>query len=250
MLGKAAAEKLIITESLENAKASDKPQFMLIHGETGTGKTTSLRTLTSYGRVELFDIDQNSDGLIGEPGVVRHRFQGGLNNKDGVEALEYLIRLKIEEFKDDPPAAVVLDSLTTLSIMAMENVLGKSGRQGQMPTLPEYGLQVTMVRRILLFLGALPVTKCAICIAHSVLASAEESPTGRPMYVLATTKSLKTVLPRLFGEIYFAHVEGHDDKARYLWRTRKTAQITDARSQLGLEPIIEQDFTKIFGVAS
>tara|TARA_R110000824_G_scaffold83438_5_gene208954 strand:+ start:5858 stop:6595 length:738 start_codon:yes stop_codon:yes gene_type:complete len=244
MLGKAAAEKLIITEELENAKASDKPQFILIHGETGTGKTTSLRTLTSYGRVELFDIDQNSDGLIGEPGVVRHRFQGGINNKDAVEALEYLIRSKIEEFKDDPPAAVVLDSLTTLSLMAMENVLGKSGRQGQMPTLPEYGLQVTMVRRMLLFLGALPVTKCAICIGHSVLESDEAS--GRHVYNLATTRSLKIVLPRLFGEIYFAHVDGLDDKARYLWRTRKTAQITDARSQLKLAPVIEQDFRKVF----
>ena len=70
---------------------------------------------------------------------------------------------------------------------------------------------------------------------------------GRHVYNLATTKSLKVVLPRLFGEIYFAHVEGSDDKARYLWRTRKSAQITDARSQLGLEPIMEQDFTKIFG---
>jgi|19_taG_2_1085344.scaffolds.fasta_scaffold16528_3 hypothetical protein len=244
MLGKAAAEKLIITEELEDAVASDKPQFMLIHGETGTGKTTSLRTLTSYGRVELFDIDQNSDGLIGQPSVIRHRFQGGINNKDSIEALEYLIRSKVEAFKDDPPAAVVLDSLTTLSLMAMENVLGKSGRQGQMPTLPEYGLQVTMVRRMLLFLGALPVTKCAVCIGHSVLESDEAS--GRHVYNLATTKSLKIVLPRLFGEIYFAHVDGVDDKAKYLWRTRKTAQITDARSQLGLEPIMEQDFTKIF----
>ena len=247
MLGKAAAEKLIITEELENAKASEQAQYILIHGETGTGKTTCLRTLTSYGRVEIFDIDQNSDGLIGEPGIIRHRFKGGINNKDAIEALEFLIRSKVEEFKDDPPAAVVLDSLTTLSMMAMENVLGKSGRQGQMPTLPEYGLQVTMVRRMLLFLGALPVKKAAICIGHSYLAGAEETPTGRPMFLLATTKSLKTVLPRLFGEIYFAHVDGIGDKARYLWRTRKDGQVTDARSQLKLEPIIEQDFTKIFG---
>ena len=243
MLGSAAAKKLIDTEDLSDAKPSDRPKFILIAGETGTGKTTSLRTLTQYGRVELFDIDQNSDGLVGESGVIRHRMKGGINHKDSIEALEWLVRDRIEKCKEDTPAAVVLDSLTTLSMMAMENVLGKSGRQGQMPTLPEYGLQVTMVRRLLLFLGAIPVKKAAICIGHSILEVDEIS--NRHTWNLATTKSLKIVLPRLFGEIWHAYVEGTKD-VRYMWRTRKHAQITDARTSLNLPDELEQDFGKVF----
>jgi hypothetical protein len=244
------AKVAISTGKMSSPDKPKVPPFIFLMGDTGSGKTFSLGQMSNYGEVILLDIDQNAGGITTRKDVnldnIEHVTIGGrAGTEQGVgEALDaYLIALtKDIKSGDRPtPGLVALDSITTLAVSIMHDVLAKGNRTNTPAQLQDYGIQQQHLLRFALMIGSIPVRFGSVIIGHTLYEKDEAS--GRMIQSIAGLgQALPPKLLRFFSEIYFADTEVNKAGNTFIWRTQRTTRY-NVRTQLGLADPIPQDFT-------
>jgi len=245
MKGSIVLKQQIFRSDMSLASSRQKPIRWLVHGPSGGGKTFSLRTLKDFGPIYHYDFDQGGSGLahgdFSEGEFIQFTFGQDLTSPDAFDAANLLLEEQTKTAGDI--GVLVIDTLTTLGMAAMNSVLQEAGRLGQQAHQNDYLPQMVRIENFILRATAMPVKYGTIVLAHDELEKDEE--TGRFIQKLSTTGKLSTRMLRFFGEIYHATREGEGDNAKYWWITRQNRS-TIARTQLpGLDERILQDFGSI-----
>lgn len=223
----------------------------LLYGDSGTGKTRSLQTLASLGKVFVFCTDEG--GMTTLRGLPDIDFVYIDSIPTYEEALKEFETNRISDY-----ASVACDSLTTISELLMDHVIRLSGRapashfakrppgakpgQGILlgPNQQDYGNQMTLIQKFISYMIKLPLH--VVFTAHVELNKDELSGRikGEPM----VTGKLKGRLPLLFDEVYLSCRQS----GKYYFRTRPDP-IHVAKSRLSkgelLDELEEPDFTRI-----
>jgi len=238
-------------ESLEPTKLA-----CLVYGAPGTGKTYSLRTLPK----PVFVFSSDPDGMMTLRGLPQIDFVEVLETKTrgAVATLEEAVE-KFESEMLDKYAAVAFDSLSSLSEIVMNYCIKLTGRdpldlfpsprkddkkQGVLlgPNQQDYGNEMTLLMRLINHAIRWPIHK--VFIAHSEIV--KDQLTGRLFGGPLVTGRLRSRLPNLFSEVYYAHREAN----KYLWRT-KPDSIYIAKSRLAsgghINELEDPNFTAIMG---
>jgi hypothetical protein len=240
MLGSLAAKKhLHRSDPTEETEIGC--QNILVHGDVGSGKTWSARTLEPFAPILFFNFDRRRlttfQGLP-KGSVTELQFGNSLDDPNAYAAADAaLVEASKEEW-----GCVVIDTLTTLGLAAMSSVLDIAGRAGQTPQQNDYLPQMNRIEHFLFGVTALPKVKhFRIVTAHDE--RAKDEITGGFIQSIAVTGKLSTRIFRFFDEVYFATREGEGEKAKWKWVTRQNRS-TVARTQiLGLPEKIDQDYS-------
>lgn len=240
----------MIVEKAEDLKITQL--HALVYGDSGVGKTYSLRTLAS-GSQKLFV-------FCTDP--------GGMTTLRGSKNVDFVIIKDIVQFETDLEFfeknlmkdyfAVAFDSLTTISELLMDHVIRLSGRlpatafakrppgtsasKGVLlgPNQQDYGNQMTLIYKFINYIVKLPTH--VVCTAHAELTKDELS--GRIIGTPMVTGKLKGRIPLVFDEIYLACRQS----TNYFFRTQPDA-IYVAKSRLSkgglFSELEEPDFGKL-----
>lgn len=172
------------------------------------------------------------------------KLTGGVNKKECTQLMD-LFRA-IQDFKDDrtgqsygdittwgPDRVFVLDSLTGLVTMAIQNTVGMR------PTiqLQEYGIIQTMLESTINLLTNL---NCFFVMTAHIEKLVDEVNGGVKMMVFAIGKKLAPVLPRFFSEVVYVYRETNN----YYWSTA-TLNVNTKQRALPLSDKIAPDFGPI-----
>lgn len=132
-----------------------------------------------------------------------------------------------------PDRALVLDSLTGLVTMAVQNTVGLR------PTvqLQEYGIIQSMLESTINLLTNLP---CFFVMTAHVEKLVDEVNGGIKMMVFAIGKKLAPVLPRFFSEVVYCYRDG----TNFLWSTA-TSNVNTKQRSLPVSDKIQPDFSPI-----
>ncbi len=136
---------------------------------------------------------------------------------------------------------VVVDSLTTLSDLAMNRILALNGRAGGTPQLQDWLQQMNWLKNFILQVKALPCH--VVFIAHEQIEKDEL--TGKLEALPALTGKMAGKVGLYFDEVYSAQVvqKGKESEFRLL---TSTAGIYMAKSRLGcFDQYEEPDFKKL-----
>jgi len=230
--------------------APNLPLKVQIFGETGTGKTFSLRTLPpSALPAALFDIDLGSMALHGQfnEGLFRiYRPQRTSGSTSGrTEPLAYNeIKEKLQNIHQlGDIKTIVIDSMTMLYSSILDHVVykGKSKNIETAPTLQEYGIALRLTLKLVEAIISMNVNVILIC--HETALENEIS--GIVKGVPALTGKLGEIVPRYFDEIYHSRVEKSGGTVKYVWDTQPKGLFV-ARSRKQMSPTIDQDWALLF----
>lgn len=221
----------ILAALQRNQVMPDKYLRTLVYGQSGTGKTFSLRTarkplfIDSFdpgGSVVLADLIQKGEAII------RTEFENEDPKKptafarwdatlDGIEASGLMHKF----------GTYVLDSATTWGQAALNLVLQKAGRSGGTPQqndwYPQMVLMEAGIRRIFQF----PCDVIFICHNDTQKDEIVGKITRAPML---TGKS-KTRIPLLFSEVYYSDVKRTSKGSEYIWQLQSD-NTNQAKSRL------------------
>lgn len=207
-------------------KLSDLPPKtpkILDWGPMGTGKTA--RAMTLGARAQLID--------IGEEGYVtgltlKDKFYDDRRSVDVVQFKETKLPRKAHAFEDArghifkvaelcqsgafPFDALIVDSLTELARMSINQVLSNNGALGDGPQLQHYGLAFAQTKMVLDVLKSLPIV--VYVIAHDQRdAIVKKSVDGKKeidrkdfIEIALTGKNMPAEVPRGFDEVWYSHV--------------------------------------------
>lgn len=200
----------------------------IIYGDKGSGKTRILKTARKPVFVDSFD-----------PG-------GALVLRDEIEAGTIIVDTKWEIEDPSKPttfaewdrvwherrkegffdyfATYALDSMTTWSICAMNEVLRKRGRAGSTPQTGagndnDYVLQMLYIENALAGMFSLP---CDLIVTAHPDADKDET-TGKIFVGPLITGKAKLRIPLLFDELYYAKSEATKDSVKYSLLTKLTS---------------------------
>ena len=208
---------------MPNAKndAHTKSRNVLIFGTTGAGKTQQFSTLPGRKFAYLFDpnaIDTLQGEDIDYEEFLPDRLDLSItslskNKQPGTKstlkatnvyaAWEKHFEHALETGFFDDYDNILVDSLTTFSDMVMDSVLSMNGRAGQWPQQDDYGPQMNAIMKVFRVMTAL--NKRVYVTGHVEMVKDELS--QRVFYQPMVTGRLKTKLPLLFSNIFFATAE-------------------------------------------
>lgn len=213
---------------------------ILTYGKPGSGKTNSLRTARAPVVVHSFDPggtttirDEIGDRIFVE------RFEQE-NAEDPTEFARWkkrFVELKQDGFFDEV-GTYALDSLTNWSQALLNQVLKESGRTAQKPQFDEWSAYTRYFRQHIKLCCQLPCD--FIAIGH-VQADKDEITGARETEIAVQGRRIRSELPLLFDELYFADTKEKSSGINYYFLTRNNGRY-QARSRLGLDKKIDQDY--------
>ncbi len=231
-----------------------KPRQTFIYGDSGSGKTSALKTARFPLWIDSFDpggcVALQPLAEKGEAIIVDEYENEDPFNPTAFKAWSDNFETMLESGVFEKIGTYVLDSATTFSAAVMNHVLKLSGRVGSVPQQSDYSPQMVAVEAAIKRILAL---KCdIIVIAHAEqLRDKDGAVTG--IAPLLTGKS-KTRILTLFSEVYYADVKRSAKGSEYMWATQKTAK-TLAKSRIaGLPDVtipaeVPADFKALYQMA-
>lgn len=208
---------------MPNAKDVTKnhAKNILIFGSTGAGKTQQFATLPGKKLAYLFDpnaldtlkgydIDFEEfmpDTLNLSITSLKKGTMAGTNSKlrakNSYEKWEKHFEASLEDGLLDQYDNIMIDSLTTFSDMVMDTVLKMNGRDGQWPQQDDYGPQMNTIAKVFRVLTAM--NKRVYVTGHMEMMKDQVS--QRIYQQPLVTGKLRTKLPLLFSQIFYAEAE-------------------------------------------
>lgn len=208
----------VLDKLLQSQPKVDEYVRFLIYGQSGTGKTYSLRTarkplfVDSFdpgGSIVLSDLVQSGDAIV-QTVFEAEDPKSPTAFAEWEKRISYLIQHNVM----DNIGTYVIDSATTWGQAALNLVMAKAGRAGGTPQqndwYPQMNLMEVGIRRIFKF----PCDVVFICHNDTLKDDVIGKITRAPML---TGKS-KTRIPLLFSEIYYADVRRSSKGAEYVWQ--------------------------------
>ncbi len=203
---------------------------VLIYGSSGVGKTYSLRTFRLPLFVDSFDPAGTvclSDYVKEGKAVVVTDYEK--EDWDRPTAFKLWDKNLTENIKNDIFKSVgtyVIDSATTWAQAALNVVLQSAGRSGGVPQQNDWYPQMVLLEKGLRRVLSLPCD--VVFIFHED--TEKDELTGGIKRTVLTTGKLKTRLPLLFSEFYYANVKRTSSGTVYQWQTQADSTI-QARSR-------------------
>jgi len=250
-LGKFEALRNVVELDAEDPESLG-PLGVLVIGAPGSGKTWSLKSLAFLeGEKIVLDFDRGSrclsDPRLSGLGFKRVRFGDSLADPVVYPAAEHYLDQLMEDALSHKRliAAICCDSLTNLGRAAMNDILESTGRMGSVPNQDDFNIQMNHIQNFLLKVAAFPSAAINILTCH--VKRDKDDETGRWINQILTTGSLRDMIPGFFQEVYFAYRAGEGAESKYLWQTA-ASKYQIARTQLGLEDPIEQDYERLLEI--
>lgn len=224
---------------------------VLIYGPSGSGKTEFCGTWCEAGEVLYLDSDSGIMTLKASPRItdtnkakIKHivvidkSTDPHIKQPVGWEIVKAVVESisTTGKFGNCQPKTIIIDSLTSVSAMAMTWVLTQNRKSIDVqPSLPDWGRQMEELKRII-NLGRSIKGVNFICVAHEQYEKDELS--GRVWCLPLVTGKFAQQIGGYFDEVYHAKVEQAGDKHIYKLDTKATGLIT-AKSRLDLPtPVI------------
>lgn len=209
---------------MPNAKSvtGTKGSNILIFGGTGGGKTSQFLTLKGKKFAYLFDpnaidtlagYDVDYEEFLPDQLDLRvHSLKKKTAPTPGksmptscsYQAWENHFEDSLESGFFDDYENIMIDSLTTFSDSVMDEVLRINGREGQWPQQDDYGPQMNAITKVMRVLTAMG--KTVYVTGHYEMM--KDKVTERLFFQPLVTGRLKTKLPLLFSQIFFAEAQG------------------------------------------
>lgn len=185
----------------------DKVKLLLI-GESGTGKTHFSETFP--GPIYWFDMDL---GLL----TLRHStkeidYDSYVDNNSAQPMAARAADAKLKELaKSCPYSTVVIDSITTLSDIAMNEVLKNNGRPDQTPQQQDWLQQMNWISNFIVRAKNLPCN--VVFIAHENMIKDET--TGAIKILPLVTGKMAGRIQLLFDEVYYTQAVNSGGSVKY-----------------------------------
>lgn len=226
-----------MVQTTEGLGANPFPSVLLI-GDSGTHKTWFVGTCPSP---YIFDFDKGLATLRGVPGIEFDTFKDApsgsktVNPEQGIYSYgkawpAFIKRLnEIGKEMDDGVCkyqTLGLDSLTTLSNIAMNYVLASDGHTGN-PQIQHWGSQMQLLEKVMDQFTSWPINK--VVTAH-IQRNTNDVTQVIEMLPLVTGK-LAGKVALYFDEVYFATM-GKDSS--FVLTTKSTAMMKQAKSRYGV----------------
>lgn len=251
---------------MPNAKDAmmKKDTNILIFGGTGGGKTVQFLTLRGRKFAYLFDpnaldtlrgYDVDYEEFLPDALDMRVHSLSSKKKPSSNKSLETACVYQAweKDFEDKIESNffadydnIMLDSLTTFSDAVMDEVLRINGRAGQWPQQDDYGPQMNAIIKVMRVLTSLG--KTVYVTGHYEMA--KDKITERIYFQPLVTGRLKTKLPLLFSQIFFAEAQGAtgaDKTVKYTLQTkpdRITPLIRCTIKDLNFREDVTLDFDK------
>lgn len=199
------------------SELAPKPPKIILWGPLGTGKTALALTLGA--RAQVIDIGEDGllTGMTLQDAWTEHRRAVDVVqflNKEPHKKADAFQRCKDHVFKVAnechkgvyPFQALIVDSLSELARLAVQQILYNSGRPGQNPEIQHWGLAFTEILSVIDCLRNLPIP--VILIGHDQLYSVGEGKDKEDRIELAVSgKNMPTQIPRGFDEVWYMRVK-------------------------------------------
>lgn len=239
----------------ESLSTTTKPVIdlsVLVIGDSGTGKTNAIRTLS---KPFVYDFDKGMATLHGS-GTPYATFRDAPYGAPAMPARGiYKYGTAWSAFIDHlngvgkqidagtcPYNALAFDSLTLLGDIALNFVMNVAGNGGQAPGIQHWGAQMNKLSMIIAQITSWPGIKYMT--AH-VQRDTNALTNAIEMLPLITGK-LSGKVPMYFDEVYYSDVQRTGNKAhKYSFITRSDSVRKQARSRYNLPDEIPQDFSMV-----
>jgi len=226
-------------EDIYNLTGRVKYGKFLIYGPVGTGKTRLASTCPKPVLVHSFDPGGTTTirDHVGHGITIDDSFEAENNNKptQWQRWVQVTDRMQVSGMFDGI-GTYVLDSLTTWSDAAMNEVLRLDGRPGQAIQLQDYNSQYVKILSMLKVLNTLP---CHVLVTAHIEMTQDEV-TGRIISSLLATGKMKTKIPLLFSEMFLAQVSAKPSGLEYSLLTRNNARYS-ARTRIGADDKLDMN---------
>jgi hypothetical protein len=210
---------------------------VLVYGPSGTYKTPFACT---FPNPYIFDIDNGilSARLSGRPFTYDTYIDKDLKQPTAARNMEK----KVSEFQRDCPYdTIVVDSLTTMAEIGMNQVLKTNMRAGGVPQQQDWLQQMNWIKNMVVTL--LATGKNVVFTAHEQIDKDEL--TGIISKLPLVTGKLAQRLPIYFDEIYHSEASRKGKDVSYRLLTKGNTLLM-ARSKLGImDEYIDADFEAI-----
>lgn len=226
------------------------PPKILLYGRPGSGKTALTATLGD--KLQLLDLDRGWLTAL----TLKDSFTEQRKNIDIIECYHdkptlpnaiqkvkaALNTIQHELFvkKSWPFKVLALDSLTSLSDVAMNWILHNQNHVGKAPTLQEWGFAILEVKTILETIRHLPIP--CILIAHDeIVEVGSDASKYTEIRINALGRKLPNEVGMYFDEIWYLRAQaGPGGTTKYVIQSRQSQSIL-ARSRANLPDNTDQN---------
>lgn len=240
------------TTQAHELKLAKTNKAILLIGDSGTGKTTFLRTMPKP-FVAMFD-PNGKEALVGAPDVTFKQYEMSADGWDSFRKDLEAIRKDISILGDKQTFA--LDSLTFAADACLASVLKKAGKPADAQlTKPEWGDAIRQIKDVMAVITTLPIHN--VVTAHIAIEK-DELTGGIQRLPLIYGKELPGKLPAYFTEVWFTSIEfkqeGQKQVVKYRIQLVPDMKYTLAKTQLNkngkLERYESPDFVSVLNKAS
>lgn len=229
------------------APDSTEPRRIVVYGETGMRKTTSLKTLPDPALPAiLLDFDRKSFPIRehfkpGDMTIVQFDLVEQQNRREipitYTQAKKFVAAIP----KDYPNAqSLIVDSATLLHMAVSDYVRLKANKGEEDPfSQPDYGIALNLFLKFQM--GCIATGLNLIYICHEK--AYESELTGTTKGVPALTGQLGTVVPRFFQEILHATTRRNGTSLEYGWETVPAKQFIASSTVSKRGEFIPADFS-------